>query len=131
MAEILSMRWQTQSLHGVEHFDSQEIEMCPAKHLPLQKFEAVDMTLRRAITPLRRASGANSGIIATYSVDKTGEFSHMTGFGSVEPGIQSLHLAVFEHGHKFLTQEVDGAEVLVAVHLLNLLLLRLSPLGRR
>ena len=49
---ILSVRWRTHSLHGVQHFDSQEIEMCPAKHVPLQKFEAVDMTLRRAITPL-------------------------------------------------------------------------------
>src|SRR6266436_5717064 len=97
--------------------------MCSAKHLPLQKFEAIDMSFRRAITPLRRASGANSGIIATYPIDKTGEFSHMTGFGSVEPGIQSLHLAVFEHGHKFLTQEVDSAEVLVEGHLLNLVLL--------
>jgi len=55
----------------------------------------------------------------------------MTGFGSVEPGVQGLGLAVFKHGHKLLAQEVDGAEVLVEVYLLNLMLLSLSPLGGR
>src|SRR6266702_6793650 len=105
--------------------------MSATKHLAFQKFEPVDMSFRCAITPLRRESGVNSGIIATYPVDKTREFSHMTGFGSLEPGVQYLRLAVFEHGHKLLAQEVDGAEVLVEVHLLNLMLLSLSPLGRR
>jgi hypothetical protein len=28
----------------------------------------------------------------------------MTGFGSVEPGVQCLRLAVFEHGHKLLAK---------------------------
>src|SRR5258708_17661408 len=105
--------------------------MSATKHLAFQKFEPVDMAFRSAITPLRRESGANRGIIATYPVDKTGEFSHMARFGSVEPGVQCLRLAVFEQGHKLLAQEVDGMEVLVAVHLLNLVLLSLSPLGRR
>src|SRR5205809_1572596 len=105
--------------------------MGTAEHLALQKFEPVDIPLRGAITPLRRESGANSGIIATYPIDKTGEFSHMACFGSVEPGVQCLRLAVFEHGHKLLAQEVDGTEVLVEVQLLNLVPLSLRPLGRR
>ena len=67
----------------MEHFDAKQIQKGTAKHVALQKFEAVDMSFRHAITPLRRASGANSGIIATYPVDKTREFCHMTGFGSV------------------------------------------------
>ena len=54
----------------------------------------------------------------------------MTGFGSVEPGVQGLHLTVFEYGHKFLAQEVDDAEVLVEVYLLYQMLLRLSSFGR-
>ena len=78
--------------------------MRPTEHLPLQKFQAIHMPLYDPITPLRRESGVNSGIIATYPVDKTREFSHMTGFGSVEPGVQCLRLAVFEHGHKLLAK---------------------------
>jgi hypothetical protein len=105
--------------------------MSATKHLALQIFEPVDMSFRGAITPLGRENGTDSGIIATYSVDKTGEFGYMARFGSVEPGVQCLHLAVFEHGHKLLAQEIDGAEVRVAVQLLNLVLLSLSPLGRR
>jgi hypothetical protein len=54
----------------------------------------------------------------------------MTGFGSVEPGVQGLCLAVVEQGHKLLAQQVDGAEVLVEVHLLYQMLLRLSSFGR-
>src|SRR2546423_15566143 len=104
--------------------------MSATKHLAFQKFEPVDMSFRRAIAPLGRESSANSGIIATNPVSKTGEFSHTARFGSREPGVQCLRLAVFEHGHKFLTQEVDGAEVFVEGHLLNLVLLSLSPLGR-
>ena len=100
--------------------------MSATKHLAFQKFEPVDMSFRRAITPLRRESGVNSGIIATYPVDKTREFSHMIGFGSVEPGVQCLRLPFFEQGHKFLAQQVDGAEFLIEVYLLNLLLLHLG-----
>src|SRR5437588_8617400 len=105
--------------------------MSTTKHLALQKFEPVDMSFRGAITPLRRESGANSGIIATYPVDKTGKFGHMARFGSREPGVQCLRPAFFEHGHKLLAQEVDGAEFLVEIHLLNLVLLNLRPLGGR
>ncbi len=110
-------------LHGMEHFHAQQVEMGTTEHLALQKFEAVDMPLRDAITPLGRESGPNSSIISTNPVDKTAQFGHMTGFGALEPAVQCLLLAFFEHGHKLLAQEVDGAEFLVAVHLLHLVLL--------
>src|SRR5258708_37330366 len=102
--------------------------MSATKHLAFQKFEPVDMAFRSAITPLRRESGANRGIIGTDPGDKTGEFSHMARFGSVEPEVQCLRLAGFEHRHKLLAQEVDGTAVLLEFHLLNLVLLRLSSL---
>ncbi len=66
----------------MEDFHAQQVKVGTTEHLPLQKFEAVDMPLRDAITPLGRESGANSGIISTNPVDKTGEFGHMTCFGS-------------------------------------------------
>ena len=78
--------------------------MSATKHLAFQKFEAVDLSFRHAITPIRRASGANSSIIAAYPVGKTREFCHMTGFGSVKPGVQVLGPAVFQQGHKLLAK---------------------------
>jgi len=61
--------------------------MSATKHLALEKFEPIDMSLRDPITPFGRESGANSGIISTNPVDKTAQFGHITGFGSLEPGV--------------------------------------------
>lgn len=113
----------------MEDFDAQQVEMRTAKHLAFEKFEAIDMSLRDAIAPLARASSTNSGIIATNAIDKTAQFAHLTGFGSFEPAVQCLYLAFFEHGHKILAQQVDGAQFLMAVHLFHLLLLSGSQLG--
>src|SRR5437764_14271103 len=104
--------------------------MGTAKHLPLQKFEPIDMALRDAITPRQAESRVNSSIISTNAVDKAAEFAHMTRFGSLEPAVQCLHLAFFEHGHKFLAQERDATQVLVLVHLRNLSLLYRSRVSR-
>ena len=68
----------------------------------------------------------HSGIVSTNPVDKAAQFGHMAGFGSLQPGVQCLHLACFEPGDKLLAQEVDGAKLLVEVHLLHLLLLHLA-----
>src|SRR5439155_7952649 len=100
--------------------------MSATKHLALQKFEPVDMPLRGAITPRQAESSANSGIVSTNPIDEAAQFAHMTGFCLLKPGVQCLLLAFFEHGDKLLAQEVDGAEVLVEVHLRNLLLLHLG-----
>src|SRR6266446_19021 len=100
--------------------------MSATKHLALQEFEPVDMPLRGAITPRQAEGSANSGIVSTNPVDKAAQFAHMRGFCSLQPGVQGLRLAFFEHGDKLLAQEVDGAEVLVKVHLRNLLLLHLG-----
>src|SRR5438128_7318076 len=100
--------------------------MSATKHLTLQKFEPVDMSLRGAITPRQTEGSTNSGIVSTNPVDKAAQFAHMRGFCSLEPGVQCLHLTFFEHGDKLLAQEVDGAEVLVKVHLRNLVLLHLG-----
>src|SRR5438876_7404914 len=100
--------------------------MGTAKHLALEKFEAVDMALRGPITPGQRASSAHSGIVSTNAVDKAAEFRHTALFRALEPGVQCLRLPFFEQGHKFLAQQVDGAEFLIEVYLLNPLLLHLG-----
>ncbi len=100
--------------------------MSPSKHLPLEKFEAIDMSLHDAVVPRKPESRLHSGIVSTNPVDKTAQFSHMTRFRLLEPGVQGLHLAFFEHGDKFLAQQIDGAQILVVLHLLYLLLLHLD-----
>src|SRR5258708_694344 len=97
--------------------------MSATKHLALEKFEPVDMAFRSTITPRQGEGRVNSGGISTNAIDKAAQFAHMALFGSLEPGVQGLHLAFFEQGDKLLAQKVDGAEFLVEVHLLNLLLL--------
>ena len=99
--------------------------MGTAKHLALEKFEAVDMALRGSITPGQRAGSTHSGIVSTNAEDLAAEFRHPVLFRSLEPPISCRHLAFFEQSHKFLAQQVDGVEFLMEVHLLKLLLLHL------
>src|SRR5438105_14282494 len=105
--------------------------MSPTKHLPLEKFEAIHMSLDDSVVPRKSESRFHSGIVSTDPVDKTAQFNHMTRFGSLEPGVQGLHLAFFEHGDKFLAQQIDGAQILVMLHLLHLLLLHLTEFTGR
>ena len=56
----------------MEDFNAQQIKMGTTKHLTFQKFQAVDMPLRDAITFWSRAGSIDSGIIAINAVGKTG-----------------------------------------------------------
>src|SRR6266571_270614 len=85
--------------------------MSATKHLTFQKFEPVDMSLRDPVTLRPRASCVHSGIIPEDAIGKTLEFGDMTLFCSLQPLIQCLCPPLFEHGHKFLTQEIDGVQV--------------------
>src|SRR3989440_8601730 len=101
--------------------------MSPTKHLPLEKFEAIHMSLHDSVVPWKPESRLHSGIVSTNPVDKTAEFSHMTRFCLLEPGVQGLHLAFFEHGDKFLAQAVDRAQFIAGLaDGLKLLLLSLT-----
>jgi hypothetical protein len=84
--------------------------MSPAKHLPLEKFEAVDMPLRDAITLRPGESCVHSSIISEDAIGKTLEVGDMTLFRSLEPLIECLCPSLSEHAHKFLTQEKDFVE---------------------
>src|SRR5258708_26236320 len=104
--------------------------MSTTEHLALQKFEPVDMPLRGAITPGEGEGSAHSSSISTNPVDKAAQFGYVRRFCLLEPPIQCLHLAFFEHGDKLLAQAIDGAEFLVEVHLLHLVLLHLVKFRR-
>ena len=95
----------------MENFDAQQVKIGPAKHLSLQEFEPVHMSLCDAVTLRPRASRVHSGIIPEDTIGKTLEFGGMTLFRLLEPRIECLCPPLFEHGHKFLTQEIDLVEL--------------------
>jgi hypothetical protein len=66
--------------------------MSTAKHLSLQKFEPVDMSLRDAITLRPRASGVHGGIIPIDAIGKTPQFGDVTLFRSLQPRIECVAL---------------------------------------
>src|SRR5436305_14019481 len=100
--------------------------MGTAKHLALEKFEAVDMALRGPITPGQTAGSTHSGIVSTNAVDKAAEFRHTVLCRSLEPPLQCRHPAFSEQSHKFLPPQLDGAEFLIQAQLLNMLLMHLN-----
>src|SRR6266536_2476456 len=69
------------------------------------------MSFDDSIAPRKRERSTHSGSIPSDSIDKTDEFGHLALFGLLEPGVQCLHLSFFEHGHKLLTQQIDGVQV--------------------
>src|SRR5712692_1664950 len=96
--------------------------MRTAKHVALQKFEAIHMPLCGSITPWQRAGSANSGIVATNPEDLAGEFRHLALFRALEPFIKRLRPAFFQQGCEFLTQEVNHAEFIACLaDMLNLM----------
>ena len=62
--------WERQLLHSMENFHAQQVEMGTAKHLPLEKLEAIHMPLDDSIAPGKRESGSNRGIIARDAIGK-------------------------------------------------------------
>src|SRR5438876_9682022 len=52
---------------------AEEIEACPAKHLALQHFEAIDMALHRAIGPRERHAGFDGRIVVPEPGGKAAE----------------------------------------------------------
>ena len=69
----------------MQHFYAEQVEMRTAKHLTLQKFEPVDMSLCDAVTLGPGESCVHSSIISEDAIGKTLEFSDLTCFRSLEP----------------------------------------------
>src|SRR5438128_10968296 len=111
----------------MEDFHAQQVQMGTAKHLPLEKFEAIDMALDDAITPRQRACRSHSSVIPSDPIDKAPQFAHLALFSSLEPSIKRLDLAFFEQGHELLAQEVDCPQFIAGLADV----LKLLPLPRR
>src|SRR5436853_7423890 len=79
--------------------------MGTAKHLALEKFEAVDMALRGPITPGQRAGSTHSGIVSTNAVDKAAELRHTALFRSAA----ATHLMP-SHGVLWAELQIPGSK---------------------
>ena len=64
------------------------------------------MSLGDAITFRPGTSSVHGGIIAINAIGKPGKFGDTTGFGTLEPLIQGVSLALFEQDHKVLAQVI-------------------------
>src|SRR4029434_5157442 len=71
----------------------QEIEVCPAKHLPLQHFEAIDVAFDGAVAPGQREPCFDGGIVVAQPLRKALQGRPRTGRGAGEPAIEALTLA--------------------------------------
>ena len=69
------------------------------------------MSLGDAIAFGSRESSIDGGIITVDTIGETREFGDMKGFYDLEPLMQGVRLALFEHGDKFLTQNIGRVEV--------------------
>ena len=95
----------------MEDFNAQQIQIGAAKHLALEEFETIHMSLCHAITPGQGTSCVHGGIIPVDAIGKAGEFGDMTGFGTLEPVVEGFGLALFEQRHKILTDVIGDEEV--------------------
>src|SRR5215510_11116835 len=71
----------------------QEIEVCTAKHLPLQHFEAIDVAFDGAVAPGQREPCFDGGIVVAQPLRKALQGRPRTGRGAGEPAIEALRLA--------------------------------------
>src|SRR5579859_6365529 len=85
--------------------------MSTAKHLALQKFEAIDMSFCDSVALLPRESRVHGSIITRNPMSKAGQLSDPTRFGTSEPMVKILSLTLFEQGHKILAQVVGHEKV--------------------
>ena len=72
---------------------AQEIEVCAAKHLALEHFEAVDVAFDGAVTPRHGHPSFDGGIVIAQPWRKTLQGRPRTGRGAGEPAIEALRLA--------------------------------------
>jgi hypothetical protein len=116
----------------MQHTQSKQIKIGPAKHQPFLKLQAVDLSLHLPVIPGRRAGGADGGIISTNASGKALEFDNPALFGLHEPGIQITASSLSQHQHKPLAEIVSHFQVGMTcsdvLDLLALLLIELDGL---
>src|SRR6266446_4983679 len=85
---------------------AEEIEACPAKHLALQHFQALDMPLHRARTPGQRHPSFDRLVVLLQPCGEAAQGLQRTGSRTLEPGIELRWLPLADQGGKVL-REVD------------------------
>jgi hypothetical protein len=67
--------------------------VCPAKHLPLEHFEAIDVAFDGAVTPRHGHPRFDGGIVVAEPLRKPLQGGPRTGHGAGKPAIEALRLA--------------------------------------
>jgi hypothetical protein len=92
---------------GQQEAAAQEIEARSAKHLALEHFEAVDMSLDRARIPGQRHPGFDRLVILAEPCREASHGVHRTCGGALQPGIEAFRLPLADETREILRQ-VDG-----------------------
>jgi hypothetical protein len=87
-----------------EETATEEIEMCPPKHLALQHFQAIDMAFDGAGAPRQRDPGFDRRIVLLEPSRKTLERPQRAARRTGEPGIQLGWLPLAYQGGKVCCQ---------------------------
>jgi hypothetical protein len=73
---------------GIQHAQSQQINIRPAKHLPLEHLQPVDLPLHRSRTPREARPRLHRGIVVAETVGPPCKRLHGTADGTLEPAIE-------------------------------------------
>jgi len=79
---------------------AEQIEVCPAKHLALHHFQAIDVPLDRAGTPGEGHARFDGLIVLAEPARKALEGLQRTGRRAREPGIEALRLPLADEGRR-------------------------------
>lgn len=92
---------------GRQHAQSQQINIRPAKHLPLEHLQPVELPLHRPRTPRKAHPRLPRGIVVAEAGGPPCKRLHGTPGGTLEPAIELRGLPLAHQRGKVLTQP-DG-----------------------
>src|SRR2546425_8649320 len=88
----------------IEHTQSQQINIGPAKHLPFEHLQSVDLPLHRTRTPRQCQARFHRLIVLPYAVGKALKRTQTTRGSSLQPRLQLVALALAHQRGKVLRQ---------------------------
>jgi hypothetical protein len=78
----------------------EQIELGTPVHAPFKQLEPIHVSFQRSITPRKRESGKDSGLIALDACDKGGQFDQLARRYPVKPVLQRLAGSFSQHVHE-------------------------------
>src|SRR5258708_14973433 len=94
----------------MEHALTQQIGLRAPIHLPLERFESVDLTLHLAGAPAARQGRLDGSAVPTHSVHETEELGQFAVRRGLQPAIQSGAVTGAEQQAEALHQVLGGPD---------------------